>query len=292
MNMLSGDVASGPHETCPRRTVVALHCSGADSRQWRQLAAALAPPFELLTPDFYGTESRPQWPGDHAFTLADEARPILEVLDGLEEKVHLVGHSYGGGVALHIARARPAAVASLTLYEPSAFHLLKAEGGAQTPCFREISRVAEACAEGLASGDYRRAAAGFVDYWGGSGTWTALKPSLQEALLRWLPKAPLDFRALMQEPGELDDCRGLHFPVLILRGSLAPAPTATVAMLLAGALPDCTLEVVAGAGHMGPVTHAEEVAARIRDFLTSLASHRRPHPAAGRSAAFPPLAYF
>jgi pimeloyl-ACP methyl ester carboxylesterase len=183
-------------------------------------------------------------------------------------------------------------VASLTLYEPSAFHLLKAEGGAETPCFQEISRVAEACAEGLASGDYRRAAAGFVDYWGGAGAWAALKPSLQQALLRWLPKAPLDFRALMQEPGSLDDYRSLRFPVLILRGSLAPAPTATIATLLAGALPDCTLEVLAGAGHMGPVTHAGEVATRIRDFLAALAIRQHPHPAAARSAAFSPLAYF
>jgi pimeloyl-ACP methyl ester carboxylesterase len=292
MNILNGDVASGRHETRARQRVVALHCSGADSRQWRPLAAALDAPFELLAPDFYGTQSRPHWPGDHAFTLADEARPILEVLDGLEEKVHLVGHSYGGGVALHIARARPDAVASLTLYEPSAFHLLKAEGGARAPCYREIRQVAEACAEGLVNGDYRGGVAGFVDYWGGSGTWAALKPSLQEALLRWLPKAPLDFRALMQEPGELDDYRRLRFPVLILRGSLAPAPTATVATLLAGVLPDCTSEVLAGAGHMGPVTHAEQVAARIRDFLTSLPSRRRPQPAAARSAAIPLHANF
>ncbi len=292
MNMLSGDLASGPRESRPRQTVIALHCSGADSRQWRLLAATLEAPFELLAPDFYGTQSRPLWSGDRAFTLADEARPILELLDCLDGKVHLVGHSYGGGVALHIARARPTAVASLTLYEPSAFHLLKAEGGAQTPCFREIGRVAEACAAGLVSGDYRRAAAGFVDYWGGSGTWAALKPSLQEALTRWLPKAPLDFRALMQEAGRLDDYRDLRFPVLILRGSLAPAPTVAVATLLAGALPDCTLEVLAGAGHMGPVTHGEEVAVRIRDFLTALTPRRHPRPAAARSAAFPPLTYF
>jgi pimeloyl-ACP methyl ester carboxylesterase len=38
--------------------------------------------------------------------------------------VHLVGHSYGG-VALHAVLARKDRAASLTLYEPSAFHLLK-----------------------------------------------------------------------------------------------------------------------------------------------------------------------
>jgi pimeloyl-ACP methyl ester carboxylesterase len=48
------------------------------------------------------------WSGEHAFTLADEAKRAIALIDGSEGKVHLVGHSYGGGVALHAALARPA----------------------------------------------------------------------------------------------------------------------------------------------------------------------------------------
>ena len=44
----------------------------------------------------------------HAFTLGDEAARTIEVIDRSGRKVHLVGHSYGGGVALHAALARPA----------------------------------------------------------------------------------------------------------------------------------------------------------------------------------------
>ena len=49
-------------------------------------------------------------------------------------------------------------------------------------------------------GDYRRAAAAFVDYWNGSGTWDAMRPEVQNALIRWAPKGTLDFRALIEEP--------------------------------------------------------------------------------------------
>src|SRR6266536_155294 len=35
--------------------------------------------------------------------------------------VHLIGHSYGGGVALRVAVERSNRIASLTLYEPAAF---------------------------------------------------------------------------------------------------------------------------------------------------------------------------
>lgn len=278
--------------TSSQQTVVALHCSGADGRQWRGLAAGLEPSFRLVAPDFYGTAGNAPWCGLHAFTLADEARPILAAIDSLQGKVHLVGHSYGGGVALHIALQRPEAVASLALYEPSAFHLLRREGGSQRACFAEIEEIAAACAAGLVSGDYREAAARFVDYWGGPGTWKTLRPTLQAALIRWLPKAPLDFRALIEEPTALSAYRQFTFPTLLLRGEHAPAPTAAVADLLAKVLPRCTAETLAGAGHMGPVTHAATVNARILRFLARQQPIRFRHPVAARTAALTPLAAF
>lgn len=247
--------------------VVALHCSGADGRQWRQLADALDEGFDLVTPDFYGAAGKAAWGGAHAFSLADEAQPILDLIDILATPVHLVGHSYGGGVALHIALRRPRAIASLALYEPSAFHLLRQAGASKAESFAEISRIAETSAEGVASGDYQGAARRFVNYWSGEGSWDALRPSLQAALTRWLPKAPLDFHALIEEPSTLAAYAALPMPLLILRGECAPAPTAAVAGLLAEALPHCRKATIAGAGHMGPVTHAEVVAGEIGRFL-------------------------
>ena len=108
--------------------VIALHCSGAGAGQWRQLGEALAPRHELVAPEHYGCDSTGPWSGEHAFTLADEAARTIEIIDRSDGKVHLVGHSYGGGVALRAAVERPDRIASLTLYEPSAFHLLRAMG--------------------------------------------------------------------------------------------------------------------------------------------------------------------
>ena len=53
--------------------VIALHCSGAGAGQWRQLGDTLGRAYEVLTPEHYGRESTGPWPGEHAFTLADEA---------------------------------------------------------------------------------------------------------------------------------------------------------------------------------------------------------------------------
>ncbi len=70
-------------------------------------------------------------------------------------------------------------VASLTFYEPSAFHLLKAMGARGAAAFAEI--LATKTAEGVITGDYSGAAILFVDYWGGRA-WAALRRSVQAAL--------------------------------------------------------------------------------------------------------------
>src|SRR5262249_11955019 len=127
------------------------------------------------------------------FTLAEEAARSIELIDAGNDEVHLVGHSYGGAVALHAALARPDRGASLTLYEPSAFHLLDELGGEGAAAFVEIAAVARYVREAVCSGDNERAAAAFVDNRIGSGTWVTLSPDMRAAWTRWVPKAPLEF---------------------------------------------------------------------------------------------------
>ena len=152
------------------------------------------------------------------------------------------------------------------LYEPSAFHLLRQMGEHGAAAFAEIAGVANRVSQGVAAGDYRGSVSAFVDYWNGSGAWDALRPSVQASLLRWAPKGPLDFWALMEEPTPSDAYRALEFPVLVLRGEHAPAPTRVIADGLSALLPNSRRMVIDGAGHMGPLTHAPEVP---RDRATS-----------------------
>ena len=253
---------------CPPRPVrrgraIALHCSGAGASQWCHLAEALGRRYEVVAPEHYGCESSGPWTGEHAFTLADEAARTIALIEKSEEKVHLVGHSYGGGVALHVALARPGRIASIALYEPSAFHLLQQMGEPGAKAYAEIAGVARRICDGVVTGDYRGAVTDFVDYWNGPGTWDTMRPAVRNALICWAPKGPLDFRALIDEPTPASAYRGLNFPALILRGEHAPMPTRVIAEGLSELLPTSRLMVIDGAGHMGPLTHAPEVSALI-----------------------------
>lgn len=258
--------------------LVALCCSGATASQWRQLAGSLDAPHSLIVPEHYGCPATGPWPGERTFSLADEAARTVDLMDRAARKVHLVGHSYGGGVALHAALARPHRVASLSLYEPSAFHLLTDLGAAGAKALAEILALAHETARRVCTGDNRRAAACFVDYWGGAGAWAALRPDQQAALVRWVPKAPLDFAALVAEPTAPAAYAGIEAPVLLMRGEFAPPPTRLVAELLAALLPDARAVVIEGAGHMGPFTHCDEVGARIAEHALGSAAQPRPAP--------------
>ncbi|MER9963327.1 alpha/beta hydrolase [Mesorhizobium sp. M0045] len=251
------------HEACNAPLVIALHCSGGSGRQWRALLERLDDTFRFSAPDLIGAPGGGTWTGSAAFRLADEAAAIIEMIDRHEGLVHLVGHSYGGGLALHIAAKRPHRIASLSLYEPSAFHLLRELESEGHEALGEILGIAGAVQDGLINGRYQTATARFIDYWGGDGAFAAMKPELQVALVRFLPKASLDFQALIHESTPASEYARFGFPVLVLRGEFAPVPTQLIARELVSRVPTAIGAIVPGAGHMGPLTHANLVADRL-----------------------------
>lgn len=283
---MNRDVVHDPRRA-HRGPVIALHCSGAGSGEWCHLREWLGESYELLAPEHYGSESTGPWTGEHAFTLADEAARSIALIDQSRGRVHLAGHSYGGGVALAVALARPERIASMVLYEPSAFHLLKGMGPSGQAALAEIQGIADRIGRGVLAGDYRAALAAFIDYWNGPGSWQAMRPVLQQALTRWTPKAPLDFAALIGERTPPGAYGALRCPVLLLVGEHGPVPTRLIAERLLELLPDAARVVVQGAGHMGPITHGPAVAALMARHI-SVAEDRSSGVLAAGGIAMPP----
>lgn len=244
-----------------------LHCSGSSGRQWQPIVAPLAARIECVTPELMGYADGEPWRAGAALALDDEVDRLAEHLYASTQGVHLVGHSYGGAIALQAALRHPHQVASLTLYEPVRFSLLfgsPATGAAAQAVIafgREIERLALA-------GELMASAERFVDYWSGAGTWAQMKPSRQHALAAHMPKIGAEFDALFSDGTPHHAYRRLRMPVRLLAGERSPQPVRLIALRLAARLPNAELIALPGLGHMGPVTHPDVVADKLPDWLS------------------------
>ncbi|MDP3894344.1 alpha/beta fold hydrolase [Nocardioides sp.] len=97
--------------------VVLVHGVMADAHAWRAVMNAVAPRRPVVVPNRRG-----RWPsGDlpERYSVETEVEDLLAWLALLDGPVDLIGHSYGGLIAVEAAR-RGAVARSLVLYEPVA----------------------------------------------------------------------------------------------------------------------------------------------------------------------------
>ena len=273
----------GPHE------LVLLHGQPGSPADWQQVAARLPARLHAVAPDRpgYGSSRLP------AGGFAANARAILDDLDscGIKRAV-LVGHSYGGGVALSVASMAPSRVEAVILLASvgpgcvNGWDRLLAAPGAGQLCALVAWRLTPWIARArLAWLGRRRGAALRPDEhvnWQVWGHAVGGRGRLWRTFL-------VEQRALLRELGELERAIGsVQAPVLLLadpRDTLVPIGTAR---RLAHALPDARLQLVHGVGHHLPRRAPDAVADAIAAFLAATeASARRSQarwltPAAGK----------
>jgi pimeloyl-ACP methyl ester carboxylesterase len=226
----------------------------------------LAPRFHVLAPDLYDSGKSSQWPSDRVIRLQDEVAFIEPVLTEAGSPLVLVGHSYGAAVALIAALANPGRIRALALYEPTLFALLDAEAPPPNEADGIRSAVARSI-NALDAGNKDAAAEHFIDYWMEPGAWRQTpeqrKPAIAESMTnvrRWA-------HALLTEPTPLEAFRTLHVPVLYMVGKRSTPSAHGVTRLLTNALPQVELVEFEDLGHMGPVTHPDQVNEVIARFL-------------------------
>jgi pimeloyl-ACP methyl ester carboxylesterase len=246
--------------------VVCIHASASSSGQWRPLMERLAPRFRSLAVDLYGYGQSPPWLDERPLSPTDEAALIEPVFEAAGDRLHLIGHSYGGAVALKAALLHPARIRSLVVFEPVLFAMLMAEDSRQ-PAAREVAAVRDDTVAAVDRGELETAGARFVDYWMGAGAWAAMPSPRQQAVAGAMSKVKAEWRAAFTEPTPLSAFAALDVPTLCIVGTRSPAATRSVAQLLAKTLPRVTTVEIDGVGHMAPVTHPDRVNAVIANYL-------------------------
>ena len=163
---------------------------------------------------------------------------------------HLVGHSYGGAVAVRAALTYPGCFRSLVLIEPVLFGLLIAEDPHQ-PAAREVVALCQHTRAAVEVGALDSAARRFIDYWMGTGTWAGMPPQQRATVAQAMPGVRSQWTAIFAETTPLPAYSLLDLPILYLVGSKSPPSTRAVTRLLSQALPNVTLTRTEGRGPHG-----------------------------------------
>ena len=250
--------------------LVLLHGQPGSPADWQQVAGRLPAQLHAVAPDRpgYGSSQLP------AGGFAANARAVLDDLDarGITRAV-LVGHSYGGGVALSAASLAPGRVEAVVLLAsvgPACVtgwdRLLAAPGAGQLAAlvaWRLTPWIARARLAGIARRRGRPLDSDeHVNWqvWGHAGA--GHRPLWRTFLT--------EQRALLRELDELEHAiASVRAPVLVLadpRDTIVPLETAR---RLVRALPDARLQLVEGAGHHLPRRAPEAAADAIVAFLAA-----------------------
>jgi pimeloyl-ACP methyl ester carboxylesterase len=199
-------------------------------------------------------------PHEGPFTMDGQVDDLLELIDGApsHDRCIVVGHSYGGNVALTAVDRHPGMIDAVVTYESPLSWLPWWEGSAG--------------AHAMEASDPEEAAERFMRRLVGDDRWERL-PATTRGARRSEGIAML---------GELGDLRmgapwrpeRITVPVLVMYGEHGQSHHRRGAETLGRLLPDATVEMIPGARHFGPNTHPDEVAARVVDFVDTCLSGR------------------
>jgi pimeloyl-ACP methyl ester carboxylesterase len=266
------------------RDVVLIHGLGANYAFWHfDVLLPLARDYRVTVYDLrgHGHSGMPS----SGYTSADMAEDLDHLLNHLDiPKAHLVGHSFGGVVALHCALLHPERVSSLTIADSRIRALQPTQRPRDWPNWKTAKKRLEKLGlflpedetesglwllEQLASPDWQqkrhrlRGSPLFIPFsrWGGGN----------RSAERWLEL--LDTTTAKQDLTSpagltLNELSKITHPTLAIYGEKS-----TVLPSLCGLrehLPDCKTVVVPGAGHFLPLTRPEFFVTTVSQFLKEL----------------------
>ncbi len=237
-----------------------IHCSLAHNGVWAPLLKALGEEDPILI-ELPGHGQAPDW--DERQDYQDQA--LDAALSALpEEPVALVGHSFGGTVALRLAVEAPQRVASLTLIEPVFFAAAREAGD---PAYNAHVAAFEPFLAAIKDGEKETAARLFTGMWGTGLPWGRIPEAQRQYLIDRIHLIPAgapaieEDRAGLLRPGRLE---ALGMPVHLIEGAASPKVIGAIQGELSRRIQGATRDIVEGAGHMLPITHPDAVA----DLLT------------------------
>jgi pimeloyl-ACP methyl ester carboxylesterase len=261
------DSGSGP-------VVLFLHGILGSQRQWARLVDKMDDDHRVIVPDLFGHGDSAKPMGD--YSLSAHAATMRDLLDHLEiERVTLVGHSLGGGIAMQFFYLFPERVDRLVLVSSGGLGrevnlILRSAtlpGAAQVLSLvastHVLSRV-EALGRGASKVGWRPGA-DLTAIWQG---FSSLSDRESRHAFLATTRAVIDIGG--QSISAYDHLEGvLPPPTLLVWGSKDRMIPAWHALSAQSAVPECRIELFEGAGHFPHLEDTGRFARVLRQFIAT-----------------------
>jgi pimeloyl-ACP methyl ester carboxylesterase len=257
-------------------TIVLVPGSCSTGAAWRPVIAAWQNRFRCVTTSLPGYGRTAERRTTHDTSLARLAETVESVIAKAGGRVHLVGHSFGGLVALAVALRNRVALASLVMVEAPAVEVLRDEDR----LYREFRRMTEAYFADFEGGN-REAIAAMMDFYGGAGSFASWPLRVRAYAAEKTPVNILDWAGAYEFSVPAATLAAIEIPVLVVRGGDSPAAMQRLSALLHERIGGSALATVGGAAHFMIATHAGEVAGLIARHVQGAEANLKPEMAAG-----------
>ncbi len=240
------------------RPLFCLHGVTSWGGRFRRLAEERLGAFHVFAPDLRGhgvSDWEPPW------NLGTHTDDLVDTIDALHlERVDVVGHSFGGRLALELAARRPERVRSLVLLDPAVWvpppvALERAELSRRDESYASVGEAVDARLAGNPLANRRLVAEELPQHLhlGDDGRWRA----------RFARSAVVAAYGEMAKPPPLDRVAA---PTLLVRGRDSEVVPDALVDIVCETLADCEVVTVPG-GHIVMWDAFDETASAVLAFL-------------------------
>jgi pimeloyl-ACP methyl ester carboxylesterase len=245
-------------------TIVLVPGSCSTGAAWRPMIAAWISQFRCVTTSMLGYGGTVERRTTTDFSISHEADALESVIRRAIGPVHLVGHSFGGLVALASALRNKVPLASLAIIEAPAAELLRERREHQH--YQAFRRMTDTYFAAFNGGNLEAIAA-MIDFYGGAGTFTSWPSRVRAYALETTPVNILDWASAYGFPLSAASLAGIEVPVLVLRGGASHPAVQRANALLSECISGAALVTIDTAAHFMIATHANEVGRLIAEHV-------------------------
>ncbi len=253
--------------------VVLVPGSCSTGAAWRPVISELCSGLRCVTTSLLGYGDTGERRTIADTSIDHECDAVEEVIARAGGGVHLVGHSFGGLVALAVALRGRASLFSLTIFEAPAVNFLHGEGDeCHYGAFRDLT---DGYFDAYRCGN-AEAIAAMIDFYGGAGTFASWPARFRAYAAETTPVNMLDWASAFRFVPSKAALSALALPTRIVVGANSHPSAKRANQSMMEHISGAELSQIEGAAHFMIATHPRDVARIVSEHVARVEASSPP----------------